>query len=336
MSWQIDLPHVIAFGVVLALVIVGGLLAISVVLKAEAAHRKRLARVSKRRAADRMDYDDLRRSLRRTQEDASALTRLITTLARFVPLLDTVRLRANLGRANMKLSVGGFVLWSVALAAILVAGGTFGAGLPAAILVLPALFAGMIVMNGFVSFRGEVMAARFMKQLPDALDTIIRGVRSGLPVIECIGTAGQEAAEPLGPHFRTVSERVQLGETLESALWRVARVISRPEMDFLAVSISIQMETGGSLAEALGNLADLLRKREHMKLKIKAISSEAKASAMIIGALPFAMLALLTFVSPEYVMPLFLDPRGQMMLAAALVSILLGAYVMWRMTKFEI
>jgi tight adherence protein B len=140
----------------------------------------------------------------------------------------------------------------------------------------------------------------------------------------------------MGPHLRAISERVQLGEPLETALWRVARVINKPEMDFLAVSISIQMETGGSLAEALGNLSDLLRKRAQMKLKIKAISSEAKASAMIIGALPFVMLGLLTFMSPDYVLPLFVDPRGQMMLGAGLLSISVGAFVMWRMTQFEI
>jgi tight adherence protein B len=175
-----------------------------------------------------------------------------------------------------------------------------------------------------------------MKQLPDGIDTIIRGIRAGLPVIECIGTVGKEFGDPIGGHFRSISERVALGEPLDSALWRTARVIDRPEMDFLAISIAIQIETGGSLAEALGNLADLLRQRERMKLKIKAISSEAKASAMIIGALPLAMLGLLTVMSPDYVMPLFTDPRGHMMLLAGGGSMMAGAFVMWRMTKFEI
>ena len=126
-----------------------------------------------------------------------------------------------------------------------------------------------------------------------------------------------------------------LGETLDGALWRVARVIDKPEMDFFAISIAIQVETGGSLSEALGNLADLLRQRERMKLKIKAISSEAKASAMIIGALPFMMLALLMMMSPDYVMKLFIDLRGQIMLAAASQHHI-GGFVMWRMTQFEI
>ena len=166
-----------------------------------------------------------------------------------------------------------------------------------------------------MKFRGGRRANRFMKQLPDAIDTIIRGIRSGLPVIECIGGVGQEYDDPVGGHFRAISERVMLGETLDGALWRVARVIDKPEMDFFAISIAIQVETGGSLSDALGNLADLLRARERMKLKIKAISSEAKASALIIGALPFMMLGLLMMMSPDYVMPLFTDPRGQIMLA---------------------
>ena len=113
-------------------------------------------------------------------------------------------------------------------------------------------------------------------------------------------------------------------------------MIDKPEMDFLAIAIAIQIETGGSLTEALGNLADLLRQRQRMKLKVKAISSEAKASALIIGALPFVMLGLLTLMNPAYTMPLFTDPRGQMMLMAGLGSISVGAFVMWRMTQFEI
>jgi tight adherence protein B len=194
----------------------------------------------------------------------------------------------------------------------------------------------MVLTDRFVKFLGTRRSNRFMKQLPDAIDTIIRGIRSGLPVIECIGTVGQEYDDPVGGHFQTISERVMLGEPLEGALWRVARVVERPEMDFFATSIAIQVETGGSLAEALGNLADLLRARERMKLKIKAISSEAKASAMIIGALPFLMLGLLMMMSPDYVMKLFTDPRGQIMLACGFTSICVGAFVMWRMTQFEI
>ena len=228
------------------------------------------------------------------------------------------------------------MLISLAIAGAFAAGLTFGTGMPAYVWVLPSLFLGMFLVDYFVKLRGDMLANRFMKQLPNGIDTIIRGIRSGLPVIECIGSVGEEYDDPIGGRFQAISERVMLGETLEGALWRVARVVNRPEMDFFATSIAIQVETGGSLSEALGNLADLLRARERMKLKIKAISSEAKASAMIIGALPFLMLGLLMMMSPDYVMKLFTDPRGQIMLGCGLASIMVGAFVMWRMTQFEI
>ena len=204
---------------------------------------------------------------------------------------------------------------SLVVAAVLVALGVLASGRSVWIAIVPGLLSGMVTVDKFVRFRGNMISNRFMKQLPDAIDTVIRGIRSGLPVIECIGSVGQEYDDPVGGHFKAISERVQLGEPLEGALWKVAQVIEKPEMDFLAIAIAIQVETGGSLSDALGNLADLLRARERMKLKIKAISSEAKASALIIGALPFVMLGLLMMMSPDYVMPLFTDPRGQMMLA---------------------
>jgi tight adherence protein B len=333
---EVNVAVVAAFvGSVLVLVFLG-LGVISLVLRAQGRHRRRLARVSRRRMSGRLDIDDVRLSLARTQEDSGRVARLTAALGRVVPLLDTARLRANIHRADMSLSVGAFVLASLAAAAAVAAVARVATGTPVALAAAPSLLVGMLLVDGFVKLRGEALANRFMKQLPDALDTIIRGIRSGLPVIECIAVAGQESAPPIGPHFRSISERVQLGEPLEEALWRVARVINKPEMDFLAVSISIQIETGGSLSEALGNLADLLRKREHMKMKIRAVSSEAKASALIIGALPFVMLGLLSVMSPEYVLPLFVDPRGQMMLAGGMASITAGAFVMWRMTQFEI
>ena len=318
-------------------VIVGlGLFVISVVLEARHRHRKRLGRVGRKRMSGKLDLDDARMALLRHKEDTSVFVTLTDALSRFVPLLNTTRLRANIKRAGMKLSIGAFVIISLIVAGIAGTIATLTTDFPPALLVIPSLFIGMFLVDAFVKLRGNMVANRFMKQLPNGLDTIIRGIRSGLPVIECIGTVGQEYEDPHGGYFLAISERVALGEPIDQALWRTARVIDRPEMDFLAISITIQMETGGSLAEALGNLADLLRQRERMKLKIKAISSEAKASALIIGALPFVMLGLLTLMSPEYVMPLFTDPRGQNMLMVGAGSIGIGAFVMWRMTQFEI
>ena len=318
-------------------VVVGlGLFVISLVLEAQHRHRKRLARVGRKRMSGRLDLDDARLALLRTKQDTNALVTLTDALSRFLPLLNTSRLRANMKRAGMNLSVGAFIVISAVVAVVVLVIAAFATDLPFPLLVVPSLLAGMFLVDNAIKMRGNMVANRFMKQLPDALDTIIRGIRSGLPVIECVAAVGEEYDDPIGGYFRAIAERVALGEPIDGALWRTARVINRPEMDFLAISITIQMETGGSLAEALGNLADLLRHRERMKLKIKAISSEAKASAMIIGALPFVMLGLLTVMSPDYVMPLFTDPRGHTMLFSGLGSISVGAFVMWRMTQFEI
>ncbi|MBP7243298.1 type II secretion system F family protein [Amaricoccus sp.] len=332
----VSLAAVAALAGGLLVFVIAGLAALSLALRAQRRHRNRLARVGRRRMSGRLDLDDVRLSLARAGDEASLLTRLGEALGRIVPVLDATRLRASISRAGMSMTLGGFIIASLVVGAGAAGVARLVTGAPLPLLAPAGVVFGMMAVNAFVNFRGEALADRFMRQLPEALDTIIRGVRSGLPVIECIGVAGQECPAPVGPHFRSISERVQLGEPLEAALWRVARVINKPEMDFLAVSISIQIETGGSLAEALGNLSDLLRKREHMKMKIKAVSSEAKASAMIIGALPFVMLGLLSVMSPEYVLPLFVDARGQVMLAAAMASICTGAFVMWRMTKFEI
>jgi tight adherence protein B len=324
------------FVVSVAIAIGLSLFVITVVLRMQHRHRKRLARVGRKRMSGRLDLDEARMMLVRQKQEKNVLVTLTDALARFLPLLDTTRLRSNFRRAGLGWSVSTFVMISLGVGGLVVGVGTLASGKPIYVWVLPGLLMGMLLTDRFVKMRGGMRSTRFMKQLPDAIDTIIRGIRSGLPVIECIGSVGQEYVDPVGGHFQAISERVMLGEPLDSALWRVARVIDKPEMDFFAISIAIQVETGGSLSEALGNLADLLRKREQMKLKIKAISSEARASAFIIGALPFLMLGLLMMMSPEYVMPLFTDPRGQMMLGAGFTSISLGAFVMWRMTKFEI
>ena len=330
---------IVAFAIFLisVCVVVGlSLFVLTVVLRMQHRHRQRLARVGRKRMSGRLDLDEARLMLVRQKQETNVVVTLTDSLARFIPLLDTARLRARMRRAALAWSVSTFVSISLGLGAVAAVGIALASGTPVYVWVLPGLFLGMLLLDYFVKMRGDMRANRFMKQLPDGIDTIIRGIRSGLPVIECIGSVGQEYDDPIGGHFQAISERVMLGEPLEGALWRVARVVERPEMDFLATSIAIQVETGGSLAEALGNLADLLRARERMKLKIKAISSEAKASAMIIGALPFLMLGLLMMMSPDYVMKLFTDPRGQVMLACGFASICVGAFVMWRMTQFEI
>jgi tight adherence protein B len=133
-----------------------------------------------------------------------------------------------------------------------------------------------------------------------------------------------------------MSNALTIGKNLEDALWETAERIDVAEFNFLAVSVGLQRETGGNLTETLRNLSDLLRKRQQMRLKIKALSAEARASAYIIGALPFVMLGVLYFMNPAYIGQLFTTTTGHFMLAGGLLSELVGAAVMVKMVRFEV
>ena len=177
---------------------------------------------------------------------------------------------------------------------------------------------------------------KFLTMLPDALDLIVRGLKSGLPIVESIKTAGEEVPDPVGIELRNVTDGVRLGAKMEEALAEASDRLGLQEFKFFTISLAIQSETGGNLTETLSNLADVLRKRRQLKLKIRALSSEAKASAYIIGSLPFVMAGLIYLVNTSYIMPLVTDPRGNMLVAGGFVSFFIGGVVMYRMVKFEI
>ena len=184
--------------------------------------------------------------------------------------------------------------------------------------------------------KGAGRIKSFLKLFPDAIDFIVRGLRSGLPVTESMNMVGKEMEEPLGSIFASIGESVRLGVSLEKALQDTAKKLNTTEFNFFVTSIILQRETGGNLSEILGNLSDVLRKRFMMRLKIKAMSSEAKASAIIVGSLPFVVILALLFVSPGYLDPLIDDPTGNLAAAGATTSLLLGIGIMIKMTKFEI
>jgi tight adherence protein B len=176
----------------------------------------------------------------------------------------------------------------------------------------------------------------FLSQFPDAIDLIVRGVRSGLPVAEALQTAAQELPNQVGAVFQEVTGNIKLGKSLEEALKLASRSLEVQEFKFFMISLTIQQETGGNLGEILSNLGNLMRRREQVKLKIKAMSSEARASAMIIGSLPFIMFFIIYLIDPDYAMKLFIDPRGWLLLGGGLVSLGLGLGVMAKMVRFEI
>jgi len=177
---------------------------------------------------------------------------------------------------------------------------------------------------------------KFTHLFPEAIELIVRGLKSGLPVQESIQVVGREIEDPVGVEFREISDALKIGQTLEDAMWEASSRLDTPEFKFFVISLVIQRETGGNLTETLGNLSDILRKRRQMKLKVKAMSSEARASALIIGALPFGMFAILYALNPGYVSQLFQESRGLMLLGAAGVSMSIGFLVMGKMIRFEV
>lgn len=186
---------------------------------------------------------------------------------------------------------------------------------------------------GYLAARRE---KQFSELFVNAVDIVVRGVKSGLPVGECMSIIARESPDPLGGEFKTLVEGQKLGVTLGQGLDRMVERMPSPELNFFVIVLTIQQSTGGNLSEALGNLANVLRARKQMRLKIKAMSSEAKASAMIIGSLPFIVGTLVYLSSPEYIMLLFNTTTGNIMLAIGAFWMSCGVFVMKKMINFDL
>ena len=177
---------------------------------------------------------------------------------------------------------------------------------------------------------------KFNSNFPDAIELMVRGLRSGLPITETLGIVAGEIPGPVGIEFRMVSDKMKIGRTMESALQDTADRLGTPEFQFFVITLAIQRETGGNLAETLSNLADVLRKRAQMKLKIRAMSSESKASAWIVGSLPFVVFTLVWFINPTYMSNFFTDQRLMVAGIGGLIWMSIGAFIMAKMVNFEI
>ena len=186
-----------------------------------------------------------------------------------------------------------------------------------------------------VGFLGKGRRKKFSSHFADAVDVIVRGIKSGLPVHDCFKIIARESPAPLGPEFQKLVEGMGVGLTLPQALDKMYERMPTPELKFFSIVIGIQQKTGGNLAEALSNLSTVLRARKMMGEKIKALSSEATASAGIIGSLPPAVMILVSLTTPAYMAKLFTDPRGQFMLLVAVVMMGFGVFVMKKMISFK-
>lgn len=198
-----------------------------------------------------------------------------------------------------------------------------------------ALVAAVGLPRWILAFLKKRRENKFIDELPNAVDVIVRGVKAGLPVGDCIRIISSETQEPVKTEFRMIAESAAMGIPLPDAAGKLFDRVPLAESNFFAIVISIQTKAGGSLSEALGNLSRVLRDRKKMKAKIKAMSMEAKASAMIIGALPIAVMTLVYVTSPNYIELLWTTSNGRMMLLASGVWMSIGILVMRKMINFD-
>ena len=196
--------------------------------------------------------------------------------------------------------------------------------------------AGFGLPRWVVGMMAQKRIKKFVEAFPDAMDIIVRGIKSGLPVNDSLRVIGAEAPEPLAGEFKRMVENTGMGVSIDQAVERMYERMPAQEVRFFGIVLGIQQKTGGNLAEALANLSTVIRARKLMREKIKALSGEAVASAFIIGALPPAVMGLISFLSPTYMSPLFTDPRGRIILAGGAFLMGLGIFVMRRMINFKI
>ena len=198
------------------------------------------------------------------------------------------------------------------------------------------LFVGAGLPHFVVGYLINKRTNAFVSKFPDGIELLVRGLRSGLPVTETLGIVAQEVPGPVGYEFKTVIDRIKVGKTMEDALQDTGDKLGIPEFNFFTITLAIQRETGGNLAETLSNLAHVLRQRAQMKLKIKAMSSESKASAYIVGSLPFLVFGAIMYINPKYMGTFFTDDRLIVAGLGAGVWMGIGVFIMAKMVNFEI
>ncbi len=252
-----------------------------------------------------------------------------------------VTLRQRLQRAGLQASETQFYLFSLGMGVVLafitlVLFAGSGSMQTAFIMAGVAFFIGLLGLPMWLlRYLAHRRMQRFLHYLPDAVELMVRGLRSGLPVTDAMRTIAEEVPDPVGPEFMEVVEGQKLGIPMEQGLERMYERVPLPEVNFLSIVIAIQRETGGNLSEALSNLASVLRARKTMKLKVKAISQEAKVSAIIIGSIPFVLVGAMTFLNPQHLDPFFETTKGNIVAVLAGLWMLAGVLIMRKIINFK-
>jgi len=287
------------------------------------AHRPRAGAQGKNRAAAV--------NLRKTDSSIQQLDKIIKQL-----LPNPAKLRMRLARTGKEMSLGVYVLFSLVAGASSVLLVRQLAGLGVGPALLAGVLLGVLLPHMVIGFLIGRRKKKFLANFPDALEVLIRGLKAGLPVAESMRIVAQEMTGPVAEEFARVTDGIKLGGDFDDVLWGAADRINLPEFNFFVITLTIQRETGGNLGETLENLTDMLRKRRQVRLKVRALSSEAKASAIIIGALPFALFGILYMMNRDYVMMLFTHPKGPWLVGIGLFMQGLGVGAMAKLIKFDI
>ena len=244
-------------------------------------------------------------------------------------------LRKRLEQTGKEISLGKYAMVCVGVTAVIMTL-LMIRGAPFILSFLVAIFFGIGGPHFVIGKMIKRRINKFNSNFPDAIELMVRGLRSGLPITETLGIVAGEITGPVGVEFRMVADKMKIGRTMEAALQDTADRLGTAEFQFFVITLAIQRETGGNLAETLSNLADVLRKRAQMKLKIRAMSSESKASAWIVGSLPFVVFFLVWFINPNYMTGFFQDQRLMVAGLGGLVWMSIGVFIMAKMVNFEI
>lgn len=316
---------------VLAFVAIGGAGFVFATKEQPATAAKRVKAVAQAQGVDRRKQTVDTAALKRKQSTQEALKEL--TLSEKQSRKRRLSVKGQLAQAGVSATPTAYWIAAGVLAFVLgFAGlmiqGWIGAGI--------GFFVGLLGIPRWV--LGFMVAGRqkkFGNQLADAIDVIVRGVKSGLPLNQCLRIIASESPEPLATEFRMLCDSQAMGVPIETGLQRMYDRMPLPEVNFFNIVLVIQQKTGGNLSESLGNLSTVLRSRKLMKEKVKALSAEAKASAMIIGALPLFVMGMVYFTRPQYISILFTDPIGNFILICCVVMMSTGIFIMNKMVNFK-
>lgn len=322
----VDNPTILMFGLFASILIILGTIAVAIGVfgKGNKITNQKLQKIKLRHNKEASMQQQKRNLFKK--EETSILDKLIPKPA---------ELLKRLKKTGKNISLKNYIISNLIIAVII----SIVLVLLTSMSFLPCLMAGiaggLFLPHLWVNMTINKRLDKFTKQFPEAIDLIVRGLKAGLPISESIYSVSQEMEAPISTEFKAITDEIKFGKSMDEALWQVSEKVDTAEFKFFVICISVQQETGGNLGETLANLSAILRGRSQLKLKIKAMSSEGKASAAIIGSLPFIMLGIISMANYDYMSIMFTDPRGQVALLGGFIWMSLGMFIISKMINFE-